>query len=299
MRSDPADAVTADGLMQAAVDTMVARDLKAARALIRRAVTIGHVDGALIEVAMTANGSGSPADWRGALALLRKAAVADPVAERQLALVEAMAIDPDGAPKTFPSLERLSDTPDVVRLPRLLSRDECTHLAGAVQDILEPSHVVDPATGKLREHPIRTSDGAVIGPTREDLVVRAINMRVAAVSGTQVDQGEALSVLRYRPAQQFRLHHDAIGSAKNQRIKTVLIYLNDGFVGGETYFPKPDLTIAPAAGDAIMFVNIDAAGRPDPRADHAGLPVTQGVKWLATRWIRARPFDMWAGPEAA
>lgn len=299
MRSDPADAATADALMQAAVDAMVARDLSAARALIRQAVTIGHVDGALMEVALTANGSGSPANWPAALALLREAAVKDPVAHRHLALLDSMAIDPHGAPDALPTPERLSDAPDIFRFPGLLSRDECAHLAGAVQDILEPSHIVDPASGKLREHPIRTSDGAVVGPTREDLVVRAINMRVAAISETRVDQGEALSVLRYQPAQQFRLHHDAIGGSKNQRIKTVLIYLNDGFVGGETYFPTPGLTIAPAAGDAILFVNADATGRPDPRANHAGLPVIQGVKWLATRWIRARPFDIWTGPEAA
>ena len=288
-----------DALMQAAMDALVARDLPAARAMIRRAVAIGHVDGALMEVALTANGSGGPADWPTALALLRTAADTDPVAERQLALVEAMDLDQAGAPRSLPSSERLGDTPDIVRFPRLLSRDECAHIAGAVHDILEPSHVVDPATGGLREHPVRTSDGAVIGPTREDLVIRAINRRVAAISGTDIAQGEALSVLRYQPAQQFRLHHDAIAGAANQRIKTVLLYLNEGFTGGETFFPASNLTVRPVAGDAILFANTQADGTPDPRARHAGLPVTRGVKWLATRWIRARPFDIWTGPEAA
>ena len=285
--------------MQAATNALVARDLPTARALIRRAVAIGHVDGALMEVALTANGSGGPADWPAALALLRTAAANDPVAERQIALLTAMNLDHAGAPRTLPTPERLGDMPDVVRFPRLLSRDECAHIAGAVQDILEPSHVVDPATGGLREHPIRTSDGAVIGPTREDLVIRAINRRVAAISGTDIAQGEALSVLRYQPAQQFRLHHDAIAGAANQRIKTVLLYLNEGFTGGETVFPDHDLTVKPVAGDALLFANTRSDGTPDPRARHAGLPVTRGVKWLATRWIRARPFDIWTGPEAA
>lgn len=299
MPSDPSDDQNSDALLQAAVDAMVARDLLGARALIRRAVTIGNKDAALIEVAMAANGSGGPADWSGALALLRKAAANDPVAQRQLALVEAMQLSPAGMPTTLPRPERLSDAPDILRFPRLLSPAECAHIAGAVQDILEPSHIVDPASGKLREHPIRTSDGALVGPTREDLVIRAINLRIAAISGTRVSQGEALSVLRYRASQQFRMHHDAIGETKNQRIKTVLVYLNQGFVGGETFFPAPKLTIVPAAGDAIVFVNADASGRPYASAKHAGLPVSHGVKWLATRWIRARSFDTWSGPEAA
>jgi prolyl 4-hydroxylase len=299
MLSDQGNQQNSDSLIQAAVDAMVTRDLPSARALLRKAVTIGNVDAALMEVAMTANGSGGPADWPGAVALLRAAAASDPAAQRQLALVEALRLSPDGTPRTLPQPERLSDAPDVVRFPRLLSPEECAHIAGAVQDILEPSHVVDPQSGKLREHPIRTSDGALVGPTREDLVIRAINLRIAAISGTGVDQGEALSVLRYRPSQQFRMHHDAIGETKNQRIKTVLIYLNEGFVGGETFFPAPKLTIVPAAGDAIVFVNADASGRPHATANHAGLPVTHGVKWLATRWIRARPFDLWTGPEVA
>ena len=46
------------------------RDLPEARKLLRRAVEIGHVDGALMEIAMTANGSGGTADWAGALRLL-------------------------------------------------------------------------------------------------------------------------------------------------------------------------------------------------------------------------------------
>jgi prolyl 4-hydroxylase len=28
----------------------------------------------------------------------------------------------------------------------------------------------------------------------------------------------------------------------------------------------------------------------DERMIHAGLPVTQGVKWMASRWIRSEPY---------
>jgi prolyl 4-hydroxylase len=276
----------------------VPRDLPAARILIRRAVALGHVDGALMEVALTANGSGGTADWPAALLLLQTAAAKDPLAQRQIELLTAMDLDASGAPKSVTTPERLSTKPHVVRFRQFLSAHECAHVAAAAHDDLEPSHVIDPVTGILREHPIRTSDGALIGPAREDLVIRAINRRIAMISDTQIDQGEALSVLRYRAGQQFRLHHDAISGAGNQRIKTVLLYLNDNFQGGETYFPHQALTIKPAAGDAILFSNTFGDGCADPAANHAGLPVTGGVKWLATRWIRARAFDVWSGPES-
>lgn len=50
------------------------------------------------------------------------------------------------------------------------------------------------------------------------------------------------------------------------------------------------LRAAHATGDALLFFNLDAAGRPDPHSMHAGCPVLAGVKWTATKWIHAAPF---------
>jgi prolyl 4-hydroxylase len=286
-----------DALMQLAVWRLIGdvlpRDLPAARALLARAVAIGHVDGALMEVALTANGSGGRADWGAARALLDTAAASDPVAAAQCNLLDAMALSPDGAPAALPPAEVLSTAPLIVRYPALLTPAECAHVAGATADSLQPAAVLDPRSGRRIAHPVRTSDDAVIGPTREDLVVRAINLRVAAASRTPVENGEPLTVLRYRPGQQYRPHLDTIAGAVNQRVATVLLYLNEGYGGGETVFPDPNVTIVPRGGDAIVFANVDAQGRPDPRSRHAGLPVTYGVKWLATRWIRSAAIDPW------
>jgi prolyl 4-hydroxylase len=158
---------------------------------------------------------------------------------------------------------------------------------------MEPSIVLDPASGRPIPHPVRTSSGAVIGPTREDMVVRALNKRIAAASDTAVEQGEPLQVLHYAPGQQYRPHHDAIAHTDNQRGWTMLVYLNEGYRGGATRFTETGLTVQGKGGDGLLFHNLDAAGRPDPRARHAGLPIEVGTKWLATRWIRLRPHDPW------
>lgn len=286
-----------DAVMQLAVwhliGDIVPRDLVRARALLTQAVSIGHVDAALMEIALTANGSGGQSDWPTAVALLRTAALHDPVAAAQLTLIQAMAIDAAGAPVAMPVSETLSETPDVIRFPKFFTPAECAHLAGVAAEMLEPARVIDPRTGRWIAHPIRTSDGTAIGPAREDLVVRALNQRIATASGTDIAQGEPLTVLRYRPGQQYRLHLDTIQGAVNQRITTVLIYLNEGYRGGETHFPASNLKVTPRGGDAIMFKTLTKDGAIDQSSQHAGLPVTQGAKWLATRWIRAEPIDPW------
>jgi prolyl 4-hydroxylase len=209
-----------------------------------------------------------------------------------------MSLDDRGFPRALPSVEPLSTDGSIRRARGFLSAEECVHVGTSVADLLRPATVTDPRTGRNVPNPIRTSDAAVLPPTREDLVLRAINLRIAAISDTRVDQGEALTVLRYQPGQQFRLHSDTLPHTRNQRIRTVLIYLNVGYEGGETTFPDHGLTIAPKLGDAIIFDNTDARGMPDLTMRHAGQPVRRGVKWLATRWIRQRTFDPWTGPEA-
>ena len=104
------------------------------------------------------------------------------------------------------------------------------------------------------------------------------------------DQGETLQLLRYAPGAQYRAHFDALAGEANQRVATVLVYLTDDYEGGETQFVRTGLAYRGRKGDALLFRNVDAGGRPDPMALHAGLPVTRGVKIIASRWIRAARF---------
>ncbi|RZM05843.1 MAG: 2OG-Fe(II) oxygenase, partial [Sphingomonas sp.] len=225
------------------------------------------------------------------------AGAAHPALREQRTLLAAMTLGRCGAPATTPSSRPLVDDGSIRLFPDFATQAECAHLATGLRDLLAPAVVVDSTTGATIRHPVRNADEAAFGPTREDLAVRAINLRLAAASGTEVAQGEALTVLRYAPGQQFKLHSDVIGRTRNERVATMLVYLNDAFEGGETTFPDHGLTVTPRAGDALLFRNILSDGRPDPRKRHAGRPVTRGVKWLATRWIRARAFDPWTGPE--
>ena len=114
-----------------------------------------------------------------------------------------------------------------------------------------------------------------------------LNRRFAAASGTDYKNGETLQSLRYRPGQEYRPHFDFV-AGDNRRLATGLIYLNDDYDGGETAFVQTDPKVRGTCGDMLLFSNVTPEGEADPLAEHAGLPVTRGIKFLATRWIREK-----------
>lgn len=263
------------------------RDLAGAHEALRKAAGKGHAAAARARAHLIANGIGVRADPDTARKLLAKVAGRDAHAAAQLDILANVSA------KREPLREPVSADPQIVLLGRLADPAECRHLMALAEGGLQPSFVIDPATGGRMPHPFRTSSGMNFGPMEEDLVVSRLNRRIAAATGTRVEAGEPLHILRYEPGQEYRPHLDALPGVCNQRVMTVLVYLNDGYRGGETDFPDLGIAIGGAAGDALMFRNADADGRPDPRTRHAGRPVTSGVKWIATRWIRAARHDPW------
>jgi prolyl 4-hydroxylase len=203
-----------------------------------------------------------------------------------LSLIRQMDLNPEGDPRTPPRGQVLSESPHVMLFPRLFSAAECDYLMDAAEPTYAPSLVGGAATRD--SDPIRTSDGSTLHWLIEDPAIHALNRRLAAASGTAYDWGESMQILRYREGQQYRSHMDYVPGAKDQRIMTALIYLNTEYEGGETAFVRTELRIKGGKGDAIVFRNTLADRRPDLMSEHAGLSVTRGVKYLASRWIRER-----------
>jgi prolyl 4-hydroxylase len=268
------------------------RDLAAARDLFRRSAEAGRIHAAVIHANFVAAGVGAPAEWQRGLFLLRNLAAIERRARIQLALIAAMKLNVSGDPVAPPVAAPVCERPHIVRFESFFTPDECRYLTVLAGPMLEPSVVVDAATGRQMKDPVRTSDGIGFPWPLEDPLIHALNRRIAAASGTDVAQGEPLQVLRYRPGDQYRTHFDAIPGFANQRILTMIVWLTDGYGGGETFFRTPGLRLKGKVGDAILFRNAGPDGRPDPDAAHSGLPVTAGQKWIASRWIRARPFDL-------
>ncbi len=271
--------------------TPLRRDLALARGLFGRAAQAGHRDAARIVTALVAQGIGGSRDWPRALEMLAVLARSDPRAAEQQALIAAMTLDAAGDPADRPVGEALSASPYVVRFRQLLSPEECDFLVRSAEPMMAPAVVVDPRTGAQRRDPVRRADSAGFTWPLENPAIHALNRRIAAASGTDAAHGEPLEILRYRPGQGYRPHLDALPGAMNQRAWTMLVWLNEGYEGGATEFPGSGLRIAGAAGDALLFRNLQDDGRADPASLHAGMAVRSGTKYLASRWICQQPFE--------
>lgn len=263
---------------------LVEQEPARARTLYQYSGALGHPAAGVITTNFLATGLAGVRDWHQAVERLKVEAEVLADRRRALALIEKMDLDGQGNPRSEIRGERLSKSPDVKLFRSLLSPDECDYLRDLVAQAFEPSMVFDDA-GALVRDPIRTSDGAALHWLIEDPAAVALNRRIASASRSAYEDGEALALLRYVPGQEYRPHFD-FDDAENRRVMTMLVYLNDDYDGGETEFVRTGLKVKGATGDAILFRNDGPDGRQDPLSEHAGLPVTRGTKFLATRWIR-------------
>ena len=281
----------ADALYERAVARLFAQDVAGARDLFRQAGDAGRHDAAVIHCNLVAQSE----DWRQGLALLRGLAQTDRRCRAELALVEAMDLTPLGDPMSVQRGEVIGESPHLTFFRQFFSPAECRYLVLAAEPMLEPSVVVDNRTGNQVRDPVRTSDSVGFTQPLENPAVHALGRRIAAASGTAVEQGEPLQVLRYRPGQEYKPHFDAIPGFDNQRILTMIVWLNENYGGGETLFMHTGRKVKGRAGDALLFRNTGSDGRRDPSSAHAGLPVSRGEKLIASRWIRARRFEQVKG----
>jgi prolyl 4-hydroxylase len=262
-------------------------DQRAAYAAVEQAARLGHEDGRRAWVYLTAAGIGRTADPDSALRMLGELAGEDRFAALQLAFLQHLTCEQRLAEVT-PKV--ISADPHIALYEGLFSHAECRYLAVLGTPWLERAAVID-LDGQPRLDLVRDAQSCSVPNLAEDLVVQAINRCIAKATGTKPEWGEPLNILKYSPGQQYKPHHDGAG-ADNVSVRdvTALIWLNDQFEGGETDFPKINVRVRGAVGDMLVFRNVRASGEFDERMIHAGLPVTDGVKWMASRWIRSEPY---------
>ncbi|GHF16526.1 hypothetical protein GCM10017044_08530 [Kordiimonas sediminis] len=213
--------------------------------------------------------------------------------------IKALLAEPDSLP--VPDATYVLDRPRVKTIKGLFPREICNYLIAQSAPRLAPARIIDPQTGALREDPYRKSYTVTLWPVDMDIVLFAAGAIMCAAGDAPSDHGEMTSILAYEPGMQYGAHYDCLipdAEGKNpelersgQRPRTVLVYLNQEYDGGETRFVRSEYQYKGETGDAIVFDNVLDDGTIDEQSLHEGCPVTGGVKWLASKWIREKTYQ--------
>ncbi len=204
----------------------------------------------------------------------------------------------DAGDRTIRALAR-AERPVLAVLDGVIDAAECEELIAMARGRLKPSTVTDATTGRDVIARQRTSFGMFFRPFQNPLVA-GIDRRIARIMNLPPENGEGLQVLHYPQGTGSEPHFDFLVPSNDanrnsiarsgQRVSTLVTYLNDVAQGGETIFPATGWTVSPVRGHAVYFEYCNSLGELDHASLHASRAVQTGEKWVATKWMRARPF---------
>lgn len=186
--------------------------------------------------------------------------------------------------REIPILAR-QEEPLIVLLGNVLSDGECDELINQAKHRMKRSKI-----GLTRdENEMRTSRGMFFEESETELI-KQVEKRVEAIMCIPIGHAEPLHVLHYEPGQQYKSHLDYFSTHRtnNNRISTLLLYLNDVEEGGETVFPALNYSVAAKKGMGLYFEYFYQDETINEQTIHAGSPVICGEKWVATQWMRRK-----------
>jgi prolyl 4-hydroxylase len=267
---------------------------------------------ALTLACMSALGSHVPQSWETAFALLIHAAtLGSESARAQLRILAGHTAESGG--DDWVALARsvrladwispvegqdLNAEPLIRHYPGFVGAAACDWLMRHVRQFLQPAKIFSGDEGRHITDDMRTNSIGPMSLASIDMINVIVQYRIAAVTGLSIDNFDGPTALHYAVGEEIKDHHDFINptipnyqqeiETRGERLVTFLVYLNGDYEGGETAFPKLNVSHKGSAGDGLLFVNTDAHGKPDVRSVHAGRPPIHGEKWLISQFVRQR-----------
>ena len=170
-------------------------------------------------------------------------------------------------------MQAIHHSATVFTLVGLLTAAECEALiAEAEARGFKPAGVRTADGGQKSMAHVRNNERVVFeSPQWVDTLWQRLRAAELPALDNEIPAGlpRALRFYKYGPGQRFRMHKDGPWSEDGRSSKlTLLVYLNDGFVGGDTAFRG--FRVEPRVGDALLFVH---------DTWHEGSAVEQGVKY--------------------
>ncbi|MGB3608192.1 MAG: 2OG-Fe(II) oxygenase [Psychroserpens sp.] len=164
-----------------------------------------------------------------------------------------------------------------------LSKKECEDIVKFYEDhnLFQRSRVAgNSSTSKLSDY--RTSSSAMMEMGQTMSFVNDLKQKIVSLLGCEINDIVSLQCVRYYESEGFKPHFDSY--VKKRRL-TCLLYLNEGFLGGETYFPEIHFGVTPKTGRLLVFQNLDKYDTIITQSFHQGSPVIKGKKYACNIWI--------------
>ena len=205
----------------------------------------------------------------------------------------------------LPALVRPQPPVQVCQSPKIwtaasfASPELCDWLVSRARDRFKPGLMRDATTGVARPLDSRTCSDFVFDIVEGGIVMLLLRIKISNVTTIPVPHMEPPQIFHYALGQEIKPHHDFMfdgktgygpdGTYTGDRLATFLLYLNDGYEGGELEFPYAQYSYKGRTGDGIFFAGY-TGGKADPRSLHGARPVTRGEKFILSQWIHDRPF---------
>lgn len=187
-------------------------------------------------------------------------------------------------------------TPKIYYYHNLLTDGEVDELLVIAREKLKRAEVVNFSSGTILTANYRISRNAWFSGWHHKIVTK-IMKRVGKVTNLNMYYTEPLQIGNYGIGGNYESHWDHATPPNNytifgnygwgNRLATVLLYLSDVEVGGNTVFVEsgPGVSVSAKKGSAVVWFNLKRNGEGDFMTRHAGCPVLLGEKWVANLWI--------------
>ncbi|SFT27073.1 2OG-Fe(II) oxygenase [Paenibacillus sp. BC26] len=179
------------------------------------------------------------------------------------------------------------EEPLILILENVLSHAECDMLIDLATTRMKRAKI-----GKAHEvSDIRTSSSMFFEESENESIHR-IETRISELMNIPLAHAEPLQILHYKAGERYQPHYDYFksGHGVNNRISTLVMYLNDVEEGGETYFPSLHFAVTPKKGSAVYFEYFYTDDHLNGLTLHGGNPIVAGEKWVATQWMRRQIY---------
>jgi prolyl 4-hydroxylase len=190
----------------------------------------------------------------------------------------------------------------------VINHDDCDRLI----NLCRPAVINTMAgVGGNNYHTIRKADSIWLDEEwlkpNDAKLVSNIRETISELSEKPISMLERLHIIRYNEGDYFLPHYDFF-SQKNeysdivhaisdsddmseQRTESWMLYLNDDFTGGETFFQRENIIIDARKGGIVSWKNICKDGSLNFDSLHSGEKINSGEKWIAITWIRNKNYN--------